>query len=363
VLGAVAGSAIALIFLLRMRIEDMAGKSATRQASLAGFETEDVLYLLPLVTVCNALERFLVAAAIGAPLFAIWVVIDYRRTRRRPASAPGTSAPAGAGAGAVAVPDAAAAVAAPAVADCALEQPLATRLQGLEIPALRTQYLQQDAFLYVPDFLPPELTARLVAAVEAAAGAVNRNYLPGHKQGGSVGRYTLDRLAPCIGQLYRSPALIGWLQRLAGEPLQLSPPDDAHAYALYFYTRPGDHIGWHYDTSYYAGRRYTLLLGVIDRSSCKLEYQLHTRRRGATPIAGAVQIPPGGLVFFDGDRLRHRITPLGDSERRVSLTFEYVTDPHMSPWWRLISRMKDAVAYFGFRQVFRARSQGLAKLE
>jgi hypothetical protein len=34
------------------------------------------------------------------------------------------------------------------------------------------------------------------------------------------------------------------------------------------------------------------------------------------------------------------------------LTFEYVTDPRMSPWWRLISNMKDAFAYFGFRQVF-----------
>src|SRR5450631_3771861 len=74
VLGAAAGSAIALIFLLRMRIEDMLGKDGTRQSSMAGFETEDVLYLLPLVTLCNGLTRFLIAASIGAPLFAIWVV-------------------------------------------------------------------------------------------------------------------------------------------------------------------------------------------------------------------------------------------------------------------------------------------------
>ncbi len=37
----------------------------------------------------------------------------------------------------------------------------------------------------------------------------------------------------------------------------------------------------------------------------------------------------------------------------MSLTFEYVTDPRMRPWWRLISNMKDAFGYFGFRQVFR----------
>ena len=108
------------------------------------------------------------------------------------------------------------------------------------------------------------------AAVNTVEPQVNRNYLPGHKQGGSVSRHTLDQLAPFVAELYRSPALTGLLEKVAGEKLQLSPPDDPHAYALYFYTKPGDHIGWHYDTSYYAGRRYTLLLGVIDRSSCRL---------------------------------------------------------------------------------------------
>src|SRR6266702_271884 len=83
ILGLVAGSTIALIFYLRMRIEAMAGKAASKQGSLAGFETEDVLYLLPLVTVFNGLTPFLIAAAIGAPLFAAWVVGDYWRVPRR----------------------------------------------------------------------------------------------------------------------------------------------------------------------------------------------------------------------------------------------------------------------------------------
>lgn len=83
ILGLVAGSAIALIFYLRMRIEKLLGKTATQQASLVGFETEDVLYLLPLVTLSNALVPLLVAASICAPLYAIWVVIDYQRVLRR----------------------------------------------------------------------------------------------------------------------------------------------------------------------------------------------------------------------------------------------------------------------------------------
>jgi archaetidylinositol phosphate synthase len=83
ILGLVAGTAVALVFYLRMRIEAVLGKDATRQASLGGFETEDVLYLLPLATLCNALVPLLLAAAICAPLFAIWVVFDYQRVMRR----------------------------------------------------------------------------------------------------------------------------------------------------------------------------------------------------------------------------------------------------------------------------------------
>jgi phosphatidylglycerophosphate synthase len=88
--GLLAGVAIALTFFLRMRIEAIAGKGHTRQASRGGFETEDVLYLLPLVTLTGGTMPFVAAAAIGAPLFAAWVVLDYRRAARRarPASGP-----------------------------------------------------------------------------------------------------------------------------------------------------------------------------------------------------------------------------------------------------------------------------------
>jgi hypothetical protein len=229
---------------------------------------------------------------------------------------------------------------------------LIRRLDAHDIQVLRGEYARQGSFLYVENFLPAETTAQLIAAVGAVEGSINRNYLPGHKQGGSVSRHTIDKQAPFIAELYSSAALLHWLEQLTGERLQLSPSGDPHAYALYFYTKPGDHIGWHYDTSYYAGRRYTLLLGVIDDSSCRLDYELHTREKGAPVVSGSIKIPPGGLVVFDGDALRHRITPSLQGETRVSLTFEYVTDPHMRPWWRLISNMKDAFAYFGFRQVF-----------
>ncbi|MEK6294005.1 MAG: CDP-alcohol phosphatidyltransferase family protein, partial [Paraburkholderia tropica] len=42
-----------------------------------------VLYLLPLVTLTGIVAPFVVAASIGAPLFAIYVVLDYVRVTRR----------------------------------------------------------------------------------------------------------------------------------------------------------------------------------------------------------------------------------------------------------------------------------------
>lgn len=83
ILGTIAGSTIVWIFFLRIRMESMGGKAVTRQAALGGFETEDVLYLLPLVTLCNGVRPLLFAASIGAPLYALWVAVEYRRVLRR----------------------------------------------------------------------------------------------------------------------------------------------------------------------------------------------------------------------------------------------------------------------------------------
>src|SRR5262249_54241669 len=196
---------------------------------------------------------------------------------------------------------------------------------------LRADFARQGAFLCLDEFLPPEMTSQLAASARSLTDQANRSYLPGHKQGGSVSRYTIDRLAPIIAQLYRSKPLVGLLEEIRGHPLVPCPDNDPHASALYYSPRPGDHIGWHYDTSYYDGRRYTLLLGVVDDSSCRLEYVLHTRDPGMPQQPGSVRTPPGGLVVFDGDKLRHPITPLHASEIRKSLTFQYGSGPVLRP--------------------------------
>jgi phosphatidylglycerophosphate synthase len=99
VFGAAAGCSVALIFYLRMKIEDRAGKASTQQPAWSGFEAEDVLYLMPLVTLADGLNAFLSVAAIGAPLAALAVIIQYLRVmrvnqpkRKTTRFAPGTAA-------------------------------------------------------------------------------------------------------------------------------------------------------------------------------------------------------------------------------------------------------------------------------
>jgi hypothetical protein len=226
-------------------------------------------------------------------------------------------------------------------------------LAGLDLEAVRAAYWQQNEFIALEHWLPASIVTRMVAEVERVRPQVHRNYIPRHKKGGSVSYYTLVEQAPTILALYRAPAFIEFLSVLSGRALQPCPDSDPHSCALYFYTEPGDHIGFHFDTSYYKGARYTVLVGLIERSSSRLVCQLYKDDPQGRPLVELqLATHPGTLVAFNGDKLWHSITPLGEHEERVSLTLEYVTDPAMHPLKRLFSNLKDAFAYFGLRAVF-----------
>ncbi len=238
-----------------------------------------------------------------------------------------------------------------------VETPLTALPARFDMPSLRERFVAQNEFIAVENFLPPACLDALCASLPALEPHVHRNYIPRHKKGGSISRFDLDAHAPAFGALYRASALREFLSRLTGAPLQLCPGEDPHTYALYYYTEEGDHIGYHYDTSYYQGARYTILLGIVDESSCRLEYQLFKGDAAREQPTTGIALKPGTLVVFNGDRLYHRVTPSGAGERRVALTLEYVTSVQMNPLRRFVSNMKDAIAYFGFKQVFKARGR------
>ena len=227
----------------------------------------------------------------------------------------------------------------------ALQKAVAT----LDLERIRRDYWEQNECVFVERFLPPGLVeATLVPEVQRLRPEVHRNYIPGHKKGGSISAFTLGQKAPVFLRLYTAPAFMDFLSRLVGARIMLCPDSDPHACALYYYTEPGDHIGYHYDTSYYRGARYTVLLGLVQRSeSCRLVAQLFKDDPTRETTEIALTYGPGDLVIFNGNKLWHAVTPLGPGEERVVLTMEYVTNQEMALPKRIFSNLKDAFAYFG----------------
>lgn len=243
----------------------------------------------------------------------------------------------------------------PASPDGGIDTRIVRGVAGVRVDELRERYLSQGRFLVVDPFLDAELVARWRAEADALGDAVHRSYIPGHKQGGSIGWEAVAARAPSIAAVYRSGALRDFVTAIVGEEVSICPPRDPHACALYVYSRPGDHIGYHYDTSYYRGSRFTVLVGLVDESSSVLACRLHTRSKARPVEELDLRLAPGALCVFDGDAVEHAVTPLGAGERRTVVTMQYVTSGEMNPLLRLFSDLKDAVGYFGFREVFLGR--------
>src|SRR3546814_14112150 len=74
ILGMAAGLAVAIIMSVRMWVEVRIGRDATKMKARGGFEIEDLLYVVGPITWFGAVQPFLFAAGLGAPIFLLWVV-------------------------------------------------------------------------------------------------------------------------------------------------------------------------------------------------------------------------------------------------------------------------------------------------
>ena len=236
-----------------------------------------------------------------------------------------------------------------------IERVIIKRASEQDAAALRKTYLDQDEFLVVNDFLPREIMEQWDEQLETLKPHIHRNFIPKHKKGGSVDYNTVSAHAPAMNAVYQSPALLALLKKITGAEMHECPDSDLHRCALYAYTEEGDHIGWHYDTSYYKDRRWTLLVGFQDNSSSRLVCKLHTRNPGHQPVDLSLQVAPGSLVLFNGDKVHHAVTPTKAGESRYMVSMQYVTNADMNPFMRFVSNMKDSIAYFGLKSVFFGR--------
>lgn len=202
----------------------------------------------------------------------------------------------------------------------------------------------------VENFLAP---ADFSTMREAAMNLVRatRVHIPLHKRGATISYHDLLVSAPAIADLYHSHDLRRWCSSVAGETVYRTRHDDLSSCSLLIYDRARDHIRSHYDLNFYRGRHFTVLLPLVNTNAAGdglSSARLFVCRDKAETI---VPTPPNTLVLFEGAKVRHGVTPLGQGECRVILSMTYCANPVASPTQTIQRRFKD-IAYFGLRALW-----------
>lgn len=235
-----------------------------------------------------------------------------------------------------------------------LEAAMEDSFQRVGIEKQHSIFQHQDEFIVVKNLFSEDLLQQfLLPHLDPLSKFIHRNYIPMHKKSGSIASRTLEKQAPIFHSLYNSPSLRNFLNTLTEHNLLVCPNDDAHSVALYFYTEEGDHIGYHYDSSFYKGLRYTVLLGLVDEDSdCELVVHLYKDVENRKTEILNLKVDPGTMIIFNGDKIWHKVTPLGLNQKRVMLSMEFLTTQDIGTFGKTVTNLKDAVTYFGIGSLF-----------
>ncbi len=84
-LGVVAGLAVAVVLMMVLRLEALAGSRAAELDSAAGFDADDAILLVPVLVWVGWADWMIIGAGIGAPTFALFMYLKFRvRLSRSP---------------------------------------------------------------------------------------------------------------------------------------------------------------------------------------------------------------------------------------------------------------------------------------
>ena len=98
------------------------------------------------------------------------------------------------------------------VESATIELALTAAIEALDSPKLKADFLDQNEFFVIENFLPAPVLRTVLNDLPHLLSCIHRNYIPTYKKGGSVGRHTIDRFSPTIGQVYNNPDLLEFQQ-------------------------------------------------------------------------------------------------------------------------------------------------------
>ena len=87
--GLVAGASVTAVLWLVLRTEAARGLRAAELGSFHGFDPDDAMIVVPVAVALGLAQPLLLAALVGAPLFALWLAFRLRARREAGARWPG----------------------------------------------------------------------------------------------------------------------------------------------------------------------------------------------------------------------------------------------------------------------------------
>ncbi len=216
---------------------------------------------------------------------------------------------------------------------------------AIDFEAVGSAFREQDQFVFIERFLLPELVSELVK--EAESFVPHRAWVPWVRKAGAVGQVEIAERAQLLHAFSRSPALLDFAQRLGGVELEYKNERDAHAAALYYYERPGDHVGWHQDEcGCEVDASFTANFGLTNDTRSRVVYRVREKEL-------ALAMVPGSLAFFCGSKPFHKVEPIGRDESRIAFSLTFVRrGKRVRGLKRFFLNAWDAFAYFGPGAIF-----------
>jgi len=161
-----------------------------------------------------------------------------------------------------------------------------------------------------------------------------------NKRGITISTQHIQKYAPNLIYYYQNKLcnIVSSQLKLKLFPTNLNLPTSC---SLLIYENEGDWINWHYDYNYYNGRFFTLLIPIINNSTCT-EFQFMNNKNEIK----SVKLNNNNSVCFEGNYLYHRASKLCKNEKRIILSCQYVTDNTMSSLNKIRLKIKD-YAYIG----------------
>ncbi len=83
-MGLLAGLAVGMILWLVLKVERLEGQRAAELGNFSGFDPDDAMLVVPLMVILGWAKALFIVAAIGAPVFAIFMGWHFRSKLRTP---------------------------------------------------------------------------------------------------------------------------------------------------------------------------------------------------------------------------------------------------------------------------------------